>query len=30
MINFASLEQKTILASMEIMAKEVIPKFTGV
>ena len=29
MINFATLEQKTILASMEIMAKEVLPKFTG-
>jgi alkanesulfonate monooxygenase SsuD/methylene tetrahydromethanopterin reductase-like flavin-dependent oxidoreductase (luciferase family) len=29
MINFATLEQKTILASMEIMAKEVIPKFAS-
>ena len=30
MMNFATLEQKTILASMELMAKEVIPKFTDV
>jgi len=29
MMNFATLEQKKILASMEIMAKEVIPKFTA-
>ena len=29
MINFATLEQKTILASMEIMAKEVMPKFAA-
>jgi hypothetical protein len=26
-MNFATLEQKKILESMEIMAKEVIPKF---
>ena len=30
MINFATLEQKTILAGMEMMAKEVMPKFAGV
>jgi alkanesulfonate monooxygenase SsuD/methylene tetrahydromethanopterin reductase-like flavin-dependent oxidoreductase (luciferase family) len=29
MMNFATLEQKTILDSMEIMAKEVLPKFAG-
>jgi len=29
MMNFATLEQKTILASMEIMVKEVIPKFAS-
>ncbi len=29
MMNFATLEQKTILASMEIMAKEVLPKFAS-
>jgi alkanesulfonate monooxygenase SsuD/methylene tetrahydromethanopterin reductase-like flavin-dependent oxidoreductase (luciferase family) len=27
MMNFATLEQKKILRSMEIMAKEVIPRF---
>ena len=30
MMNFATLEQKTILASMEFMAQEVIPRFAGV
>ena len=29
MMNFATLEQKTILDSMEIMAKEVLPKIAG-
>jgi alkanesulfonate monooxygenase SsuD/methylene tetrahydromethanopterin reductase-like flavin-dependent oxidoreductase (luciferase family) len=29
MMNFATLPQKKILASMEIMAREVMPKFTG-
>lgn len=29
MMSFATLEQKKILASMEIMAKEVMPKFAG-
>ena len=29
MMNFATLEQEKILASMEIMAKEVVPKFAG-
>jgi alkanesulfonate monooxygenase SsuD/methylene tetrahydromethanopterin reductase-like flavin-dependent oxidoreductase (luciferase family) len=29
MMNFATLEQKKILAAMEIMAKEVIPKFAS-
>lgn len=29
MMNFAALEQKKILASMEIMAKEVIPRFAA-
>ena len=29
MINFATLEQKTILAAMEMMAKKVMPKFAG-
>jgi alkanesulfonate monooxygenase SsuD/methylene tetrahydromethanopterin reductase-like flavin-dependent oxidoreductase (luciferase family) len=29
MMNFATLEQKTILASMEIVAREVLPKFPG-
>jgi alkanesulfonate monooxygenase SsuD/methylene tetrahydromethanopterin reductase-like flavin-dependent oxidoreductase (luciferase family) len=29
MMNFATLEQKKILTAMEIMAKEVIPKFAG-
>jgi hypothetical protein len=29
MMNFATLEQKKILAAMEIMAKEVLPKFTS-
>jgi hypothetical protein len=27
LMNFATLEQEKILASMEIMAKEVLPKF---
>ena len=30
MMNFATLEQKSILAGMEMMAKEVMPKFAGV
>jgi alkanesulfonate monooxygenase SsuD/methylene tetrahydromethanopterin reductase-like flavin-dependent oxidoreductase (luciferase family) len=29
LMNFATLEQEKILASMEIMAKEVLPKFAG-
>jgi len=29
MMNFATLEQKTILASMELMAREVLPKFAS-
>jgi alkanesulfonate monooxygenase SsuD/methylene tetrahydromethanopterin reductase-like flavin-dependent oxidoreductase (luciferase family) len=29
LMNFATLEQEQILASMEIMAKEVLPKFVG-